>query len=84
LVDLFPLFQAFHLLLQLLDKDFVLFLVILNVSADAFNFSLVGLDIELQLIQLLILVVGNIVEDFTLELLKCFLDIFRCDFLGER
>ena len=56
----------------------------LDLSADAFNFSLVGLDIELQFIQLLVLVVGNIVKDFTLELLKCFLDIFRRDFLGER
>lgn len=69
MINFILLLKIFNFFLQFLNQDFIFLLVVLNIAIDSFNFPLEGLDIEFDFVELLILVIGDIVQNFTLKLL---------------
>lgn len=69
MINFILLLKILSFFLQFLNQDFIFLLVVLNIAIDSFNFSLEGLDIEFDFVELLILVIGDIVQNFTLKLL---------------
>lgn len=69
MINFILLLKIFNFFLQFLNQDFIFLLVVLNIAIDSFNFPLEGLDIEFDFVELLILVIGDIVQNFALKLL---------------
>lgn len=69
MINFILLLKIFNFFLQFLNQHFIFLLVVLNIAIDSFNFPLEGLDIEFDFVELLILVIGDIVQNFTLKLL---------------
>ncbi len=69
MINFILLLKILSFFLQFLNQDFIFLLVVLNIAIDSFNFPLEGLDIEFDFVELLILVIGDIVQNFTLKLL---------------
>jgi hypothetical protein len=68
-INFILLLKIFNFFLQFLNQDFIFLLVVLNIAIDSFNFPLEGLDIKFDFVELLILVIGDIVQNFALKLL---------------
>jgi hypothetical protein len=68
-INFILLLKIFIFFLQFLNQDFIFLLVVLNIAIDSFNFPLEGLDIKFDFVELLILVIGDIVQNFALKLL---------------
>ena len=69
MINFILLLKIFNFFLQFLNQHFIFLLVVLNIAIDSFNFPLEGLDIEFDFVELLILVIGDIIQNFTLKLL---------------
>lgn len=69
MINFILLLKIFNFFLQFLNQDFIFLLVVLNIAIDSFNFPLEGLDIKFDFVELLILVIGDIVQNFALKLL---------------
>lgn len=69
MINFILLLKILSFFLQFLNQDFIFLLVVLNIAIDSFNFPLEGLDIKFDFVELLILVIGDIVQNFTLKLL---------------
>ena len=83
MINLLPLLETLRSLLQFLYQGLVLFLVLLHISVDSLEFGLLVLDIELELVELLTLVVGDVIVDLVLELLQGLLYILWGDLLQQ-
>lgn len=81
MIDLIPLLKTLRSLLQFLYQCFVLLLILLHISVDSLKLGLLVLDIELELIELLALVVGDVVMDLVFKLLQRLLYILWGDLL---
>lgn len=69
MINFILLLKIFNFFLQFLNQHFIFLLVVLNIAIDSFNFPLEGLDIKFDFVELLILVIGDIVQNFALKLL---------------
>lgn len=69
MINFILLLKIFNFFLQFLNQDFIFLLVVLNIAIDSINFPLEGLDIKFDFVELLILVIGDIIQNFTLKLL---------------
>lgn len=83
MINLFPLLETLTHLLQILNKWFIFFLIILHVSGKVLYFGLLSIKCEFEFIELLTLIVGDIAVDLSFQLLQCFFYILRSNFLQK-
>lgn len=83
MLNLLPGFEFLSIFRKFLDEQFILLLVVLDISGEYFEFGLESVVVELEFIELLAAVVGDVVENFALELRESFVNIFWCDLFEE-
>lgn len=83
MLNLLPCFKFLSILRKLLNQQFVLLLIVLNIAGEYFQFGLEGVVVELEFVELLAAVVGDVVENFALELGEGFIYVFWGDLFEE-